>query len=155
MLNMPRRLLGPVLGLLIFGLTPSGGRAQDITATITGFVRDSSGAAVAGATVVATNNATQEARTAKTGGQGEYTSALLPVGSYTVTVEQQDFKKFVRDDVVLHVNDKIAINVDLVVGNIQELVTVTASAALVKTEEHTVAGLVTGEQIRELPLNNR
>src|SRR5262249_8941756 len=56
MLNMPRKLLGPVLGLIIFGLTPSWGRAQDITATITGFVRDSSGAAVAGATVVATNN---------------------------------------------------------------------------------------------------
>ena len=89
MLNMRGRLLGPVLGLLIFGLTPSGARAQDITATITGFVRDSSGAAVAGATVVATNNATQEARSAKTNDAGEYTIALLPVGTYTLTVSSR------------------------------------------------------------------
>jgi len=144
------------LALLLLGAGfAASARAQDITATITGFVRDSSGAVISGATVVVTNKATGAERRATTGDQGEYTVALLLVGTYTVTVEQAGFKKFVMDNVALHVNDKIAINADLQPGNVQESVTVSGSVPLVKTEEHTVQGLVTGEQIRELPLNNR
>src|SRR5215472_8590731 len=106
MITINRTLLCLALVLLGTGFAASA-RAQDITGTITGFVRDSSGAVIAGATVVVTNKATGEERRATTGDQGQYTVALLLVGTYTVSVEQSGFKRFVRDDVVLHVNDKI------------------------------------------------
>src|SRR5215831_14834659 len=154
MITINRTLLCLALVLLGTGFAAAA-RAQDITGTITGFVRDSSGAMISGATVVVTNKATGEERRVTTGEQGEYTVALLLVGTYTVTVEQSGFKKFVMDNVALHVNDRIAINAELQTGNVQESVTVSGSVPLVKTEEHTVQGLVTGEQIRELPLNNR
>src|SRR6185503_14484770 len=102
-----------------------------------------------------TNSATGEQRKVVTDDSGQYTLAQLPIGTYTVTVEQTGFKKHVRNNVELHVNDKTPINVDLEPGNVQEMVTITAGAPMVKTETHTVEGLMTGELIREMPLNNR
>jgi hypothetical protein len=141
--------------LLTVAGTPLITLAQDVTASITGFVTDTAGAAVKGAAVTATNIATGEQRKATTDDSGQYTIAGLPIGTYTVVVEQAGFKKYVQDNVVLHVNDKTPINVELAPGNVQEVVTVTAGPPLVKTETHTVEGLLTGEMIRELPLNNR
>jgi hypothetical protein len=141
--------------LLATGGASHGVFAQDVTASISGFVTDSARAAVSGASVTVINFATGEQRKTLTDDNGQYIVVGLPVGTYTVFIEQKGFKKYVQQNVVLHVNDKTPINVALETGNLQEAVTVTAGARLVKTETHTVEGLLTGEQIRELPLNNR
>src|SRR5262245_55611641 len=149
------RLVLMVALLLATGGASHGVFAQDVTASISGFVTDSSGAAVSGASVTVVNFATGEQRKTNTDESGQYIVAGLPVGTYTVFIEQKGFKKYVQENIALHVNDKTPINVALEAGNVQESVTVTAGAPLVKTETHTVEGLLTGEQIRELPLNNR
>src|SRR5438552_12881796 len=149
------KLLLLMISLLIISGASPVASAQDVTASITGFVTDTAGAAVSGASVTATNIATGEQRKATADDSGQYAIVGLPIGTYTVVVEQAGFKKYIQDRVVLHVNDKTAVNVELSPGNVSEVVTVTAGVSLVKTETHTVEGLLTGEQIREMPLNNR
>lgn len=144
-----------LFGLLVLSLGLPTARAQDVTATIRGSVRDASGGALPGVTVVATNVATTVSQQTLTSGAGEYVLSLLPVGTYTLTVELPGFKKFVRENIVLHVNDNVQINAELQVGAPTETVLVTESVPLVQTETHQVEGLITGAQIRELPLNNR
>ncbi|HTF36861.1 MAG TPA: carboxypeptidase regulatory-like domain-containing protein, partial [Blastocatellia bacterium] len=149
------KLLLLTISLLIVSCASLVASAQDVTASITGFVTDTAGAAVSGASVTATNVATGEQRKTTADESGQYAIVGLPIGTYTVVVEQAGFKKYIQDKVVLHVNDKTAVNVELSPGNVSEVVTVTAGVSLVKTETHTVEGLLTGEQIREMPLNNR
>jgi carboxypeptidase family protein/TonB-dependent receptor-like protein len=144
-----------MISLLVVTCASFVASAQDVTASITGFVTDTAGAVIAGAPVTATNIATGEQRKTTTDDSGQYTINALPIGTYTVAVEHPGFKKYVQENIVLHVNDKTAVNVKLEPGNVQETVTVTAGAAIVKTETHTLEGLLTGEMIRELPLNNR
>jgi hypothetical protein len=155
MVTRINKLLLLMISLLIVSCASLVASAQDVTASITGFVTDSAGAAVSGASVTATNVATGEQRKATADESGQYAIVGLPIGTYTVVVEQAGFKKYIQDKVVLHVNDKTAVNVELSPGNVSEVVTVTAGVSLVKTETHTVEGLLTGEQIREMPLNNR
>jgi Carboxypeptidase regulatory-like domain/TonB-dependent Receptor Plug Domain len=149
------RLALMVALLLAIGGASQGVFAQDVTASISGFVTDSSGAAVSGASVTVNNFATGEQRKTTTDENGQFRVPGLPIGTYTVFIEAKGFKKYVQENIVLHVNDKTPVNVALETGNVQESVTVTAGAPLVKTETHTVEGLLTGEQIREMPLNNR
>src|SRR5215813_4891712 len=149
------RLVLMVALLLATGGASRGVFAQDVTATISGFVTDSAGAAVSGANVTVVNFATGEQRKTTTDESGQYTVPGLAIGTYTVFIEATGFKKYVQENIVLHVNDKTPINAALEAGNVQESITVTAAAPLVKTETHTVEGLLTGEQIREMPLNNR
>ena len=149
------KLICLVMLLLTMGGASLAASAQDVTASITGFVTDTAGAVIPNAAVTVTNIATGEQRKATTDDNGQYTIAALPIGTYTVAVEQAGFKKYVQQNVILHVNDKTAVNVALEAGNVQETVTVSAGGSMVKTETHTVEGLLTGEMIRELPLNNR
>src|SRR5215813_39189 len=149
------RLVLMVALLLATGGASHGVFAQDVSATISGFVTDNAGAAVSGASVTVVNFATGEQRKTTTDESGQYTVPGLAIGTYTVFIEQKGFKKYVQENIVLHVNDKTPINAVLETGNVQESITVTAAAPLVKTETHTVEGLLTGEQIREMPLNNR
>ncbi len=149
------KLLRLVMLLLILGGASLAASAQDVTASITGFVTDTAGAVVTHAAVTVTNSATGEQRKATTDDNGQYTIASLSIGTYTVVVEQTGFKKYIQENIVLHVNDKTPVNVQLEAGSVQETVMVSAGSSLVKTETHTVEGLLTGEMIRELPLNNR
>jgi hypothetical protein len=144
-----------MLFLLAASFSAQGASAQEITGTITGFVRDSSGAVVPGAMVTVKNTATGQERKVTTGDAGEYAIPLLPIGPYTVMVEKSGFKKYLRENIVLHVNERLPVDVELQVGAIEETVTIIGAAPLVKTETHTVESLITGEMIRELPLNNR
>ena len=153
MLKRINKLL--MISLLIVSCASLVASAQDVTASITGYVTDTAGAAISGAPVTATHVDTGEQRKTTTDESGQYSFLGLPIGTYTVVVEHAGFKKYVQDKVVLHVNDKTAVNVELSPGNVSETVTVSAGAPLVKTETHTVEGLITGEQIREMPLNNR
>jgi hypothetical protein len=131
-------------------------RAQDITGSIAGTVKDPSGAVVADATVTITNMDTGlRVRTGRTNGYGEYSAPLLQIGHYSVTIEAPGFKKFIQKDIQLNVNDKLTVNCTLQVGGPQENVVVEANPVQVELQSATATGVVSGTQIRELSLNTR
>ncbi|MEK7406558.1 MAG: TonB-dependent receptor [Acidobacteriota bacterium] len=122
---------------------------------ISGFVKDSSGAVVPSAQVSVRHTATGQARTARSNESGYYVIANLPIGEYEVSAEASGFKKFVKTNVVLTVNAKVAVEVTLEVGNVTESVTVTAEVLQVESSSGEVGRLVTGHQATQMQLNGR
>lgn len=100
--------------------------AQETTATITGQITDSSGAAVSGADVTVTNMSTRDVRKAKSGDDGYYSLTSIPPGVYDISVKLEGFKEYLNKSVELLVNDRKTINIQLEAGEITEQVTVTA-----------------------------
>lgn len=129
---------------------------QNITATLTGTVTDSSGAAVEGALVTIHNNNTNlDMGSIKVDTSGGYTVTDLPVGTYTVTINASGFKNVEANDVVLHVGENRTLNATMEVGQRSETVTVTSSETPVELSSSAQDSTITGTQIRELQLNNR
>ncbi len=137
-------------------LALSAAHAQETTGSISGTVTDKSGASIKGATVVITNtDRGQDIRTLTTNGSGFYTATSLPLGTYTVKVADNGFKTEQVTGLVLHVNDALTINRSLVPGGAGETISVQADNVQLNFENATSAGLISGEQARELVLNNR
>jgi hypothetical protein len=139
-------------GLLVFAPSAS---AQKSTGLITGTVTDPSGAAIPGATVSVVNERTGGAREAVTNEQGSFSFPELEPGMYTVTLNKAGFKKLTERNVELHVADVTALNVKMEIGTASEMVTVEASTLVVNTSTGEVGNIMTGEQVRELPMNGR
>ena len=130
--------------------------AQEITGQIRGIVTDASGAAIGNATVTITSlDRKVVLRTVETNSAGEYVAPFLPVGRYSVTVEFKGFKKFVKKDIELNVSDRLTVDAALETGAVTETVTVEADPLHVNLQNVAVEGLISGTQVRELPLNNR
>jgi Carboxypeptidase regulatory-like domain len=110
--------------------------AQTTTGAFLGFVNDSAGAAIKGANVTATNEATGFTRTVTTNSSGEYVIALLPVGQYTLTFEAPNFKRRAIEKVRLELDQKAKVNAALEVGQVTEAITIddANSAPLTRTE---------------------
>jgi hypothetical protein len=125
------------------------------TSSIRGTVTDINGAVVAGATVKATNEATGVTYTQTTNDSGLYAFPLIPVGKYTVTVEQTNFKKFVKTGNALEVDTPLSVNIVLEAGAITETVTVTGGAEQLQTADATISNVVEQKAIEALPLNGR
>src|SRR6202521_1553653 len=128
---------------------------QVVTGTILGRVTDGTGAVVPEATVQIQNVGTGFSRSEQTDSAGRYLSANLPLGEYSVTVQQAGFQTQERRGITLSVASEITVNVELAVGNVQEKVEVTAEAAAIETTNATISTLVGADQIRDLPLNGR
>jgi hypothetical protein len=141
-------------GSFIFGAALPAA-AQRTTATIRGTIRDSSQAVVPGATVTAANQDTGLTRTTVTNADGLYSVPDLPVGRYNVTAELTGFKTATRTNVPLRVADDYLIDFLLEAGTLTEVVSVEASSTPVRLLGGDVSGVVTGQQVRELPLNGR
>src|SRR5215469_10151622 len=129
--------------------------AQKTTGTIRGVVSDPTGAVVPNVAVIVRNYGTGSTRTVTTNAEGEYVAPELPAGTYTVIVKALSFKEAVSTVVELHVSSTEILNIHLQVGSTSEQVTVNASAVQVQTASATLGEVVTGDQIRELPLNGR
>ena len=129
---------------------------QTIFGRISGTVVDTSGAVVSGATVTVINNATNAARNAVTDDSGFYTVTNLPVGTYTVMVERQGFKKSNQTDNALTADQRLTVNATLEPGNVTETVEVsTAAGETVNTTSGEVARVVDRRQVQNLALNGR
>ncbi|MBV9083850.1 MAG: carboxypeptidase regulatory-like domain-containing protein, partial [Acidobacteriaceae bacterium] len=100
--------------------------AQLLQGTIDGNVTDSSQAAIVGATVTAQNQGTSFTRDTVTNAAGEYTLATLPPGTYTVTVKALGFETYTQTGIVVNANEVTRANVVMVVGRVNETVTVSA-----------------------------
>src|ERR1700719_1845335 len=106
---------------------------QGSTAQINGTVRDSSGLAVPGAEVKATQTATGASRTVTSGADGAYVLPSLPIGPYLVEISQEGFTKYVQPGVLLQVDSNPTVDPALKVGAVTEQVRVQADAAMVET----------------------
>ncbi len=141
--------------IVLLGLVAVPSFAQRTSGAIRGTVTDTSGAVVPGATVTVKSEGTGFSRSTVTNTEGVYAFEELPVGTYSVDVALEGFKTAVQTGIPLNVADILAVNVQLQPGALAETVTVESSATRVNTVGGEVAGLVTGEQVRQLPLNGR
>src|SRR4029078_4308907 len=139
----------------LFGLVAVPVFAQRTSGAIRGTVTDSSGAVIPGATVTVKSEDPGLNRSRVTNTEGVYSFEELPVGTYSVEVALQGFKTALQTGIPLNVADVLAVNVQLESGALNETITVESSTTTVKTVGGEVAGLVTGEQVRQLPLNGR
>jgi hypothetical protein len=122
--------------------------------SVQGTVTDPSGAVVAGAKITITNKATGQVVNTATNGSGTYSSGALLPGQYVVRVEAKSFKT-AELPVTVQVTVTSAGNIRLAVGQPNEVGEVRTSAAQVNTEQATVQGVLTAEQIDKLPVNGR
>src|SRR5881409_726882 len=129
--------------------------AQTSTGTILGVVKDTTGALIPGAMVTVKHTETGYTRTAISSETGDYNVALLQVGAYEITTAMPGFKQDVRRGINLVVGQQAVVNLTLEVGAAAEQVTVTEEAPLVNTTLSSTSGLITEQQIKELPLNGR
>jgi hypothetical protein len=148
---MVRRIVAAVIILFCPALLP----AQSTDATVTGFITDQSKAAMVGVKVDVINVDTDIHFPSTTNTDGIYTVTNLPPGNYKIEVEKQGFKSIVKPDVVLHVQDAVAINFTMAVGSASESITVEGGAPLVDTESAAVSTVVDRQFIDTIPLNGR
>jgi hypothetical protein len=129
--------------------------AQSPVGTISGIVMDSSGGAIAGAEVLAVNDATRMQYPGKTNQEGIYLVSNLPPGPYRIQVSKTGFKTIIKPDIALNVQDALALNFTLPLGAISEIVTVEGGAPLVNTESASVGTVIDRKFVESLPLNGR
>jgi hypothetical protein len=108
-------------------------RAQGTASRVTGVVTDPAGAVIAGANVTLTNEGTKISFNTETTSTGQYVFDSVQIGSYTVAVEKQGFKKFVSSANQVNVNQPATVDVVLEIGAVNDVVTVQGSAELVQT----------------------
>jgi len=128
---------------------------QRTQGTISGTVKDSTGAVVPGADVTATNQATGVSRGTVTNDAGFYSLPNLLIGTYTITAALTGFKKTEIKEVKLDVAQDRVVDITLTVGQITEIVEVTSAPPLVELRSGEVSNLVEEKQMTELPLNGR
>jgi hypothetical protein len=124
------------------------------TGSIQGTVRDPSGAVLPGANITITNKATGQIVLAQTSGAGTYTSGALMPAQYTVRIEAAGFKT-TQLSLNVQVGVTTAGNATMQVGQANQVVEVRAAANEVNTEQVTVQGVLTTQQIENLPINGR
>jgi hypothetical protein len=127
-------------------------RAQEARGVITGKVLDANKSVIAGATVKVTNVAMGTTLTLRTNEDGFYQAPYLIPGTYQVTAEANGFKRYVRDGILIQVNDNIQINVELEVGSMDQTITVSADAPLLDTTSASMGTVVDSRRVAELPI---
>src|SRR6201981_1117938 len=149
-------MLISALGLVLVLVTSATMFAQTTisTGSIQGTVTDASGAVVPGAKVSIRNNATNQVIETMTTSSGNYASGALIPGQYTVRIEVKGFRT-VELTVVVQVNTTSSASAKLSVGESTQIVEVQGSALAVNTEQATVQGVLTSQQIENLPINGR
>ncbi len=143
-----------VIALVCLILSGQTAQAQTINGSISGVIADQNGAAIAGAKIVATNTQTGASREATTNQEGLYRISGLPIGAYTVKVEKQGFQPQINERVEVSVAVDSAANFTLGAGTVQEVVTVTETAALLEATQSQVTKVVDSTRILELPGRN-
>ena len=144
-----------VLSLALITFCGSSGRAQTTIGTISGTVKDGTGAVLPAAKLVLLNEETGISRTVQTDSAGRYSGPLLGLGNYRVTVSMEGFQTQVRSGIVLTVGREAIVDLVLSVGAVTETVEVTGEAPLVESTTSSLGALVDDRTIRDLPLNGR
>ncbi len=129
--------------------------AQQPTATLTGVVTDPNGAVIQGATVIATNKATNISRTVTTNEEGIYVISSLPIGVYELKISAQNFQNRVFNNLELNVGQSLTVNTDLDVGVEIDAGMINPSVSLIDTQTSKVDEVINAKEIENYPLNGR
>ena len=143
--------------LAVLGLTvlPAIVVAQGTTGSISGTVTDAQKAVVPGVTITVVQTETGAQRTQVSDEHGRYTVLNLGPGPYKVTAELAGFRTIVRDELTVAIGKDLLVDIAMVVGGVEEQVTVTGETSSVSIGSTTAGGVVSTQQISELPLNGR
>ena len=141
--------------LLLWGAMPAG-RAQELTATLSGTVTDTSGAVIPNANIIIALNGVGGAnRTVQSDSSGYYAATNLAAGNYTVSVNVAGFAPYTAKEVVLNVAQKRSLNIQLSAGAVTTSVVVESNPVAIDVTSSSQAGTITGLQVRELEISNR
>src|SRR5258708_2921360 len=140
-----------LLGLI----APLGIAAQTSYGTILGTVTDESGAAVAGASIILTNEGTGRGQGAATGETGAYSLVNLNPGYYTIALSEPGFESVARSHVDVQIGGFTRVDVVLRIGDVKQTFTVTSGTPDLHTDSATLDGVIEGQQVLEAPLNGR
>jgi hypothetical protein len=140
--------------LLLVGGVPSA-YAQIVGGTISGTVKDTTGAALSGATVTVRQIETGATRTLTTGSDGRFYAPSVPVGDYSISVALASFETEHRGGISLTVAQSLQLAFVLSVEKVQQEVVVNAEPVSVNTTTQQTSGLIDERQVKELPLNGR
>ena len=144
-----------IASLIAFALFVPVLHAQIVGGSIGGTVRDSTGAALSGATVTVRQTDTGATRTLVTASDGRYSAPSVPVGSYTVSAAHEGFQAQEQTGIVLAIGQSVPVNFSLGVSAVRETVVVEAGDPVVNTTSQQTSGLIDERQVKELPLNGR
>ena len=128
---------------------------QSFTGTVSGTVQDASGAVVPATKISLINSNTNERRAQQSNADGSYLFPLVPPGSYRLEAEASGFKKMIRPNVVVEVNQSLRIDAVLEVGSAAESVQVTAETPLLQPNTSSLGQVVDNRKIVEFPLAGR
>ncbi len=141
-----------MLVLLLVFVSPV--RAQFETASVLGYVRDSSGAVVPGADVTLTNQGTQTRQVVQTDAGGAFEFTDVKIGQYRVTARAAGFDLSMTEPFTVQVHARQRVDVSLRAGT-SEVVTVTDAASLLNTEDSERGQVIGAREVENLPLNGR
>ena len=143
------------MALLVILCGAQAARAQKDAGAIVGVVKDTTGASVPAATVVATNIDRGEKQTTVSDDQGNYVFSTLRIGKYKITISKPGFKTADAGPYTLNVQDRLAVDITLQPGAITETVEVNAQGVQLQTESSDLGQVVDSKRIVSLPLNGR
>lgn len=150
---MRMRLFGVCFIVVLLFITSTA--AQSPNGTVSGIVLDPSGGVIAGADIIIVNDATGLQYSGKTNSEGIYVVPNLPPGAYRIQVSKIGFKTLIKPDIILNVQDALAINFTLPLGAVMETVTIVGGAPLVNTQSAAVSTVIDRQFVENLPLNGR
>src|ERR1700732_1877353 len=153
--SLKKFALSGAAGAAGFIVAVGGAGAQTGTTSLHGAVTDQSHAAIEGAKVTLLNVEKGAERTANTGSAGEYDFVALPPGTYRLTVEMANFRKYEQKSLQLLVNLPTTANVVLEVGSATQTVEVSAQAAALNTTDATLGNAFGENQVKSLPMEGR
>jgi len=152
---MFRHLVSALLLVLAVGVAPAIAQSQAANGSIEGTILDVSGAALPGVTVTVHNVETGAQRVVVTNASGVYRALLLPLGSYRIVAELTGFKKHEQTGVTLGAGQAAVINVTLGVGDVSELISVTADTPVVDPGKIDIGRNLNEREVKNLPLVSR
>jgi Carboxypeptidase regulatory-like domain/TonB dependent receptor/TonB-dependent Receptor Plug Domain len=150
-----KRILFAILAVCLFVVSPLSIYAQFETASVLGYVHDTSGAVVSGATVSLINQDTKAQVTVQTNAQGAYEFTDVKIGQYQVTAQGSGFDTSTTQTFTVTVNARQRVDVSLKIGSNTETVTVNAAAALLETDSSERGQVIGTREVENLPLNGR
>src|ERR1700722_578442 len=140
---------------LILLLSSLNAYGQFESASVLGYARDASGAAVPNGTVTLTNEATGITQRVNTDAEGRYEFSSVPIGNYTVVVEAAGFQRVQTPPFTLTTDSRQRVDVSLKLGSVNETVTVSSAPTVLETETSSRGQVIGTQEIENLPLNGR
>jgi hypothetical protein len=149
---MNRSLVGAFAAALVLTFAAFG---QTATGILQGRVSDASDAAVPDAKITIENQRTGVKQALTTNSEGRFTQPFLIPSEYRLTVEKAGFQKNVTNDIRVAVQQTVALDIALKVGEVSTTVEVTSEAAQLATSNSSVSTVIDGRRILDMPMNGR